>query len=34
MRINSLDDCEGQLMAVSDSAESDDDLCECILMGY
>ena len=28
MRINSLDDYEGQLMAVSDSAESDDDLCE------
>lgn len=28
MKINSLDDCEGQLMAVSDSVESDDDLCE------
>ena len=28
MRINTLDDCEGQLLAVSDSAESDDDLCE------
>ena len=28
MKINTLDDCEGQLLAVSDSAESDDDLCE------
>ncbi len=28
MRIHSLDDCEGQLMAVSDSTESDDELCE------
>lgn len=28
MRIASLDDGEGQLMAVSDSADSDDDLCE------
>lgn len=28
MRINTLDDYEGQLVAVSDSAESDDDLCE------
>ena len=28
MKINTLDDCEGQMLAVSDSAESDDDLCE------
>lgn len=28
MKINTLDDCKGQLLAVSDSAESDDDLCE------
>lgn len=28
MRINSLDDGEGQLVAVSDSADSDDELCE------
>ena len=28
MRIDSLDDGEGQLVAVSDSADSDDDLCE------
>lgn len=28
MRIASLDDKEGQLVAVSDSADSDDDLCE------
>lgn len=28
MRIASLDDGEGQLLAVSDSADSDDDLCE------
>ena len=28
MKINTLDDCEGQLLAVSDSIESDDDLCE------
>lgn len=28
MRINTLDDREGQIMAVSDSTESDDDLCE------
>lgn len=28
MRIASLDDGEGQLVAVSDSADSDDDLCE------
>lgn len=28
MRIASLDDCEGQLMALSDSSDSDDDLCE------
>ena len=27
MKINTLDDCEGQLLAVSDSAESDYDLC-------
>lgn len=28
MHINSLDDGEGQLVAVSDSADSDDELCE------
>ncbi|MCI9032943.1 MAG: hypothetical protein HFJ08_02610 [Lachnospiraceae bacterium] len=28
MRINSLDDGEGQMVAVSDSADSDDELCE------
>lgn len=28
MRINTLDDSEGCLLAVSDSEESDDDLCE------
>lgn len=28
MRINTLDDREGQILAVSDSTESDDDLCE------
>ncbi len=28
MRIASLDDGEGQLVAVSDSSDSDDDLCE------
>ncbi|MDE5824700.1 MAG: hypothetical protein K2H91_08475 [Lachnospiraceae bacterium] len=30
MKINTLDDCEGQLLAVSDSVESDDDLCEML----
>ena len=28
IKINTLDDYEGQILAVSDSAESDDDLCE------
>lgn len=28
MKINTLDDYEGQILAVSDSTESDDDLCE------
>lgn len=27
MKINTLDDSEGQLLAVSDSVESDDELC-------
>ena len=30
MKINTLDDYEGQLLAVSDSVESDDDLCEML----